>query len=131
MPMSTETPEKELATWPFVGTYRGFQKIKKEEAPRHEHRNTIESTELLTHYNALPYCRRIVDIPVHMAVTAGDIYTHSDSQAEAFNAITNPDKKYVSVPGVDHMSIYTDRNHLAKVAMIQADWLKTVVGAPC
>ena len=117
-----------MSAWPFPHVFTGFQKIKAEEAPRHEHRNTIESVELLTHYRVEPFCRRIVETPVLMTLAAGDNITSADIEAEAFNAITNPNKQFISVGGIDHMSIYTDRSHLAKVAKVQADWLGRLLG---
>jgi hypothetical protein len=60
-----------------------------------------------------------------MTVAAGDNITSADLEAETFNAITNPNKQFVSVGGIDHMSIYTNRDHLGKVATVQADWLRS------
>jgi pimeloyl-ACP methyl ester carboxylesterase len=127
--MSTETPDTIVSAWPFPHVYQGFQKIQKEEAPRHEHRNTLESVENLTHYLAAPYCRRIVETPVLMTLAAGDNITSADLEAETFNAITNPNKKFVSVGGIDHMSIYTNREHLGKVAKVQAEWLSKLISS--
>lgn len=128
IPMSSEKPHEEVCTWPFPHVYSAFVGLQKTEAPRHEHRNTIESVELLTHYNVQPFCRRIVETPVMMTLAAGDNITAHDLEVEAFNAIADPTKKFASVGGLTHMSIYTDKNHLAKVARIQADWLKGVIG---
>jgi pimeloyl-ACP methyl ester carboxylesterase len=127
MAMSTQTPADVMSAWPFPHVFEGFQKIKAEEAPRHEHRNTIESVENLTHYLVAPYCRRIVETPVLMTLAAGDNITSADLEAEAFNAIANPNKAFVSVRDIDHMSIYTNREHLGKVAAVQAKWLKDIL----
>lgn len=128
MPMS---PEKhglpELSAWPFPHVYAGFMTIKKNEAPRHEHSNTIESVELLTQYKVSPFCARIVETPVMMTLAAGDNITSADLEAEAFNAITNPNKTFASVRGVDHMSLYTNRDHLAKVGKVQGAWLEKLL----
>jgi hypothetical protein len=35
----------------------------------------------------------------------------------------------VSVAGVDHMSLYTNRDHLAKLSQVQHVWLKNQLGA--
>ncbi len=125
MPMSTLKPFEELSAWPFPHVYTGFEGIKKNEAPRHEHRNTIESVELLLNYKVSPFASRIVETPVLMTLAAGDNITSADLEAETFNAITNPNKSFASVQGVDHMSLYTDRSHLAKVGAVQKAWLKT------
>ena len=125
MPMSTLKPFEELSAWPFPHVYTGFEGIKKNEAPRHEHRNTIESVELLLNYKVSPFASRIVETPVLKTLAAGDNITSADLEAETFNAITNPNKSFASVQGVDHMSLYTDRSHLAKVGAVQKAWLKT------
>ncbi len=124
MPMSSTKPFEELSAWPFPHVFTGFQAIKEKEAPRHEHRNTIESVELLMNYKVAPFCERIVETPVMMTLAAGDNITSMDLEAEAFNAITNPNKTYTAVRGVDHMSLYTNRDHLAKVGVVQQAWLK-------
>src|SRR5690606_27444983 len=124
MPMSSTKPYDELSAWPFPHVYTGFQGIKEKEAPRHEHRNTIESVELLLNYKVAPFCERIVETPVLMTLAAGDNITSMDLEAQAFNAITNPNKVYAAVQGVDHMSLYTNVNHLKKVGDVQMEWLK-------
>ena len=74
-----------------------------------------------------PFCQRIVETPVMMTLAQGDNITSADLEAEAFNAITNPNKTFVSVSGVHHMSLYTNRDHLAKVGKVQATWLKNLL----
>jgi len=123
MPMSPEKPGEELVSWPFPHVYSGFAAIQKTEAPRHEHRNTIESVELLLQYVVKPYCQRIVETPVLMTLAARDNITSADLEVEAFNAVLNPNKTFESVSGVDHMSLYTNRDHLAKVGCAQGAWL--------
>jgi uncharacterized protein len=130
MPMSPEkdvTSNSELTAWPFPHVYAGFKAIKEKEAPRHEHWNTIESVELLLQYKVAPFCERIIETPVMMTLAQADNITSADLEAEAFNAITNPNKTFVSVSGVHHMSLYTNRDHLAKVGKVQAAWLKDVL----
>ena len=129
MPMSSLKPFEELSAWPFPHVFTGFEVIKKKDAPRHEHRNTIESVELLLNYKVSPFCQRIVETPVIMTLAAGDNITSADLEADAFNAITNPNKTFASVQGVDHMSLYTNRDHLAKVGAVQKTWLKTQLDA--
>jgi len=130
MPMSPEkevTGNQELTAWPFPHVYSGFKTIKENEAPRHQHWNTIESVELLLQYKVAPFCERIVETPVMMTLAQGDNITSADLEAEAFNAITNPNKTFASVSGVDHMSLYTNRDHLGKVGKVQAGWLKNLL----
>jgi cephalosporin-C deacetylase-like acetyl esterase len=126
-PESHETPE--LTTWPFPHVYSGFKAIKTTEAPRHEHRNTIHSTELLLQYVVKPYAQRITETPVMMTLAHADNITSADLEVEAFNAIACPNKEFASVKGVDHMSLYTNREHLAKVGRVQAKWLKAQLAA--
>jgi fermentation-respiration switch protein FrsA (DUF1100 family) len=124
MPMSSTKPFEELSSWPFPHVFTGFQGIKANEAPNHEHWNSIESVELLMNYKVAPFCERIVETPVLMTLAAGDNITSMDLEAEAFNAITNPNKTYAAVRGVDHMSLYTNVEHLHKVGSVQKAWLK-------
>ena len=58
-----------------------------------------------------------------MAVAKGDNITSADLEIETFNAITCPNKHMAIVEGVDHMSLYSNTEHLAKVAGAQASWL--------
>ncbi len=129
MPMSSRTPDTELSSWPFPHVYDGFVGIKNSEAARHEHYNTIESTELLLQYVVKPYCERIIETPVLVTLAKADNITSADLETEAFNAIVNPNKTLVSVGGLDHMSLYTNRNDLDKVARVQASWLKDWLAA--
>ena len=48
----------------------------------------------------------------------------ADLEIAAFNAITNPIKTLAVVEGVTHMSLYSNKDHLAKVGRIQSAWLK-------
>ena len=86
--------------------------------------------ELLLNYKVSPFAHRIVETPVLMTLAAGDNITSADLEAEAFNAIINPNKTFASVQGVDHMSLYTDRSHLAKVGVVQKAWLETQLVYP-
>ena len=132
MPMSPEkevSSNHELTAWPFPHVHAGFKAIKEKEAPRHEHWNTIESVELLLQYKVAQFCARIVETPVMMTLAQADNITSADLEAEAFNAITNPNKCFVSVAGVDHMSLYTNREHLGKVGRAQEGWLKNLLAS--
>jgi len=126
MPMSSQYPHEEISSWPYPHVNRIFNEIKQNEAPRHEHYNTVESVELLLQYKVEPFCRRIIDTPVLMTVAKGDNITSADLETEAFNAVLNPNKTLATIEGVDHMSLYSNREHLAKVGGVQAGWLEDV-----
>jgi pimeloyl-ACP methyl ester carboxylesterase len=130
MAMSPQGEEKvdEISAWPFPHVYAGFMPIKEREAPLHEHYNTIESVENLFAYRVIPYAREVYETPVLMTLAHGDNITSADLETEVFNAIPNPDKTFVSVRGVDHMSLYTNYEHLGKVGRVQSDWLKQKLG---
>jgi fermentation-respiration switch protein FrsA (DUF1100 family) len=123
MAMSPRESDAEMSAWPFPIVYQGFMPIKEREAPLHEHYNTIESVENLYAYRAIPYAAEVYETPVLMTLAHGDNITSADLEIEAFNAIPNPDKTFVSVRGVTHMSLYTNSEHLGKVGRVQADWL--------
>ena len=59
-----------------------------------------------------------------VALARADNITSADLEVEMFNAIASPDKKLVSVGGIDHMSLYTNVDHLAKMGKVQAEWLE-------
>ena len=120
-------PYTENSVWPFPKIHEVFHQIKAVEAPRHEHWNTIESLELLMQYDVEPFCKRIVDTPVLMTVAKGDNITSHDLEIEAFNSITNPNKLLEVIEGVNHMSLYSNQEHLAKVGHVQAAWLENII----
>ncbi|MDN2567606.1 alpha/beta hydrolase [Aquibium sp. A9E412] len=125
MAMSPKSdPSKEMSAWPFPHVHAGFMGIKQNEAPLHEHWNTVESVELLMRYVVKPYAERIIETPVMVALAKADNITSADLEIEIFNAIACVDKELAVVRGVDHMSLYTNTEHLAKIAKVQADWLK-------
>lgn len=127
LPMSAEDPDRELCSIPFPSVYRVFNQIKTNEAPRHEHRNTVESLELLMQYDSRPFCSRILHVPVLMALAEGDTITPSDLEIDAFNRIANPDKTLISVSGVDHMSLYANPAHQERMGTLQAQWLRALL----
>ena len=129
MAMSSTDPDNELSSWPFPHVCTIFNDIKQNEAPNHEHINTIESVELLLAYQVKPYALRIHETPIMMAVAKGDNITSSDLEIDTFNAIQSPNKHLAVVEGVDHMSLYSNTEHLGKVAGVQADWLKGLLSA--
>ncbi|WP_197434989.1 alpha/beta hydrolase [Nitratireductor arenosus] len=125
MAMSPKSdPSQEMSAWPFPHVYAGFMGIKANEAPLHEHWNTVESVELLLRYVVKPYAQRIIETPTMVALAKADNITSADLEIETFNAIPCTDKELAVVRGVDHMSLYTNYEHLGKIAKVQADWLE-------
>ena len=121
--MSAPDPNSTLSTWPFPHVYEVFSSIKEREAPRHEHRSTVESTELLLYYTVFPYVRRILNTPTLMVVAENDNITLWDLEIEAFNAIPAANKRLAVLPDVTHMSLYAQRSHLEIAGQEGADWL--------
>ncbi len=128
IPMSSLKPFEEVCSWPMADCFEVFHDIKAREAPNHQHRNTIESVELFTQYDVIPFCKRILDTQVLFTAAKGDRNTSADLQIQAFNEIPNP-KKAFEVFDVTHMSIYYDMEDLGKMAQVQADWLRSNFGA--
>ena len=116
MPMSTENPAKELTTWPFPEVTSAFLKFKSTVAPNHEHRNTIESTELLMNYDVTPYVKRILNIPTFMAVAEGDDITLWEKEIEIFNRIATPKKRLFVCEDTSHMTLYSNLSRLEMLA---------------
>jgi hypothetical protein len=110
--MSTTKVGQEICTWPFPETYEAFKKLQETVAPRHEHRNTIESTEMLLNYSVFPFVPRILKKPVLMIVADEDDLTLWDKETEAFKAIGSEDKELFVTPSVSHMALYSDRSAL-------------------
>ncbi len=78
-------------------------------------------------YDVEPFCKRIVDTPVLMTVAQGDNITSHDLEIETFNSITNPNKLLKVIEGVNHMSLYSNQEHLAKVGHAQSTCLENIV----
>ncbi|MPZ22622.1 MAG: alpha/beta fold hydrolase [Dehalococcoidia bacterium] len=123
IPMSAVNPAETLSTWPFRSIYEGFDGIKRQEAPRHEHYSTVESVEMLLNYTVFPYTRRILNTPTLMIVAEHDEITLWDLEIDAFNSIPAPNKKLVVLPEVTHMTLYTQRSHLEVARTAAAEWL--------
>ncbi len=121
--MAAKDFHESLCTWPFPETYEIFMGIKEKEAPLHEHRNTIESVELLLDYSVFPFLRRILDTPTLMLVAEGDDLTLWDLEIEAFNQIPTSQKKLFVIPETTHMSLYDTRTKLEIAAEVATDWL--------
>jgi predicted acyl esterase len=116
MPMSTETPARELTTWPFPEVTSAFIKFQKTVAPNHQHRNTIASTELLMNYDVSPYAKRIVNTPVFMSVAEGDDITLWEKEIEIFNLIATPKKRLFVCEDTSHMTLYSNLSRLEMLA---------------
>lgn len=130
VPMSSADPDNEVCSWPFAHVRTIFNEIKEREAPNHIHENTLESVELLMQYDVMPYARRLYETPCMMAIAKGDNITSADLEIDVFNAIPCPNKELAIVEGVDHMSLYANNEHLAKVSGAQSDWLRALLFAP-
>ena len=123
MPMSSENPAKELTTWPFPEVTSAFLKFKAGPAPRHEHRNTIASTELLMNYDVAPYVRRILNTPTFMSVAEGDDITLWEKEIEMFNLIATPKKELFVCEDTSHMTLYSNMSRLEILARKGRDFL--------
>ena len=124
--MAAPDPDKTLCTWPFIETYEAFMDIKKKEAPNHEHRRTIESTELLLSYSVFPYLGRILNIPTLMLVAEGDDITTWDLEIKAYNEIATAQKKLFIIQDTTHMKLYSNLLKLKSQQMRrQIGWLTT------
>jgi cephalosporin-C deacetylase-like acetyl esterase len=131
MDMSTSKVGEVLCTWPFPETYEAFNQLKATEAPAHEHRNTIASTELLLSYTVFPYLARILDVPTLMVVADDDDLTLWDKEIEAYNQIATAEKELFIVPKIKHMTLYSERAALEIPAAKAAAWLaERLVAAP-
>ncbi|NKY31341.1 alpha/beta hydrolase [Nocardia gamkensis] len=123
LPMRTSAPAKELSTWPFPRIEEVFTSLKEsDEAARHEHWSTLESTELLLNYSVFPFLNRILDKKLMMIVAEGDNITMWDREIAAFNAIASPAKRLEILPEVSHMSLYSDQRDTNIAAAKTADW---------
>ncbi len=105
--------DKTLCTWPFPDATDVFMRIKDTEAPRYEHRNTLESVELLLNYTVFPYVPRILNTPTLMITAENDDRCTWDLEIAAYHKISSVNKKLVVLPaGLTHLSIYSSMSHL-------------------
>jgi uncharacterized protein len=129
MPMSgePESPDAELTVWPDNDVRDVFTELQAGEAPRHQHRNTIESVELLMQYNAAPYASRMINIPTMMIVADHDDITMWDQEIAAYSAIPSPAKELVVLPSTTHMVLYSNLTALDLAAQAAARWFTTTL----
>lgn len=123
VPMSSMTPNDEQTAWPFPEVYEVFKQLQETEAPNHEHRNTIQSIELLQNYSVFPFVERILDTPTMMIVAEGDDITSWDREIEAFDKVATQTKELVVLPHTSHMTLYSDKSRLEIAAEAAARWL--------
>jgi cephalosporin-C deacetylase-like acetyl esterase len=116
LPMSTRDPARELSTWPFPEVTDAFLAFQSTVAPTHEHRNTIASVELLMGYDVRPYLRRILGTPVLMSVAEGDDITLWEEEIAVFDRIATPDKRLYLCRDTSHMTLYSNRSRLERLA---------------
>jgi cephalosporin-C deacetylase-like acetyl esterase len=124
MHMSHPDPVNNLSTWPFPHVHEIFMNIKKAEAPRHEHWNTIESTELLLEYDIFPFAKRILNTPTQVVIAEGDNITQWDLELAMYNSIPASCKEVVMLPKTSHMSLYAEKKKLEMASSAHARFLK-------
>ncbi len=133
MPMSGTPagPNDELSVWPDDDVRTVFEELKATQAPRHEHRNTIASTEQLMEYDASVFAPRLINVPTMMIVADGDDITMWDQEIAAFDAIPSPRKELVVIPSTSHMTLYSDVTALDFAARAAGSWFsRTLMELP-
>ncbi|KAI7969469.1 hypothetical protein EIK77_005099 [Talaromyces pinophilus] len=125
--MASRTPYDELSVWPFPRVNEVFMQVKQNEAPLHEHWSTMESAELLLNYSVSPFLPRVINTSVMMIVAEEDNITAWDLEALAFNQITSPAKQIEILPGVSHMSLYSDRTDTNIAAVHAKEWFSKML----
>lgn len=123
IPMSAKDASQGIVTWPFPEVTDAFIMLKEREAPNHEHRNTIESVELLLSYSVLPYVTRIINIPTLMTVAERDDITTWDEEVRMYNLIPTTKKKLFVFDETSHMTLYSNKSRLEIAAEQGRDWL--------
>lgn len=116
IPMSTQDPAHELATWPFPEVTPPFLEFQKTVAPTHDHRSTVASVELLMDYDVKPFLPRIIGTPVLFTVAEGDDITLWDEEVRVFNEIATPDKRLFLCQDTSHMTLYSNKSRLEMLA---------------
>jgi fermentation-respiration switch protein FrsA (DUF1100 family) len=115
-------PDAELATWPLDEVKTVFDELQRTQAPRHEHRSTLASVELLMQYNAAPYAERIVNKPTMMIVANEDDITLWDVETAVFESIPSNEKELVVLPSTSHMTLYSNLTALDLAARAAGTW---------
>ncbi|BCO60170.1 peptidase [Mycobacterium intracellulare] len=118
-------PHDVLVTWPFDEVKTVFEELKATQAPRHEHRNTVASVDLLLAYNCAPYAKRLVNKPVMMIVAEDDDITLWDLETVTYQSIPSESKKLVILPGTSHMTLYSNVTALDLAARAAGSWFST------
>ncbi len=59
-----------------------------------------------------------------MVVAEGDEITLWDQEIEAFHSIPSPRKQLAVIPRVSHMSLYSQKSHLARAGEAAAAFVK-------
>jgi fermentation-respiration switch protein FrsA (DUF1100 family) len=119
-----------FATWPLDEVRVVFEELQRTTSPRHEHRSTVASVDLLLNYSVFPYLPRLVDTPTLMITAEGDDITMADLETEAFRQIATPKKKFVVLPSTSHMTLYSNLSALDVAAVAATDWFATYVLNP-
>jgi acetyl esterase/lipase len=111
LPSYSLEPEKEMCSFPYPNQYETFMNVKKV-VPEWENKRTIESLELMLNYDAGPFLRRLLNVPVMVIVVEGDTNCPWDIAIEYYHRIPSPYKKLVIIPSeggrVTHLSLYGD-----------------------
>ena len=116
LPHATAQPAQDLSAWPFPETYQTFKALKETEAPLYQNRSTVESVDLLLHYDVGPFVKRVYDTPTLMIVAEGDDLTLWDLEIGAYNTLPTAKKRLHVLPHTTHMTLYSDRDKLAIAA---------------
>ena len=117
-------PDDAFTVWPDNDVLTVFNELKATQAPRHEHRNTVESIELLMQYNAAPYAKRLLDMPTMMIVANEDDITMWDQEIAVYDSIPSSRKQLVVLPATDHMTLYSDVSALDYAAHAAGWWFE-------
>ena len=120
--MASRTPYDDLSVWPYPRVNEVFMQVKQTEAPLHEHWSTMESAEMLLNYSVSPFLPRVINKKVMMIVAEGDNITAWDLEVQAFNQIPSQEKQVEILPGVSHMSLYSDRADTNVAAVHAKEW---------
>lgn len=115
-------PDDAFSVWPDNDVLAVFNELKATQAPRHEHRNTVESLELLMQYDASAYAKRLLDTPVMMIVADQDDITMWDQEIGVYQAIPSSKKELVVLPATDHMTLYSNVTALDYAARAAGSW---------